>query len=71
MRAAAARGDVRADVRPAGRSSWLKDVVLRRPWLAPAAVCYAGITVYAELQARRRPDAGWGHDASSREEAHA
>jgi glycosyltransferase involved in cell wall biosynthesis len=66
MRAAAARGDVHADVRPAGRSSWLKDVVLRRPWLAPAAVCYTGITVYAALRARRRPDADWGHDASSR-----
>ncbi|WIM99558.1 glycosyltransferase [Actinoplanes oblitus] len=66
MRAAAARGQITADVRPAGRSSWLKDVVLRRPWLAPAAVCYAGITLYAAGQAKRRPDTGWGRDESSR-----
>ncbi|GIF13746.1 glycosyltransferase [Actinoplanes teichomyceticus] len=66
MRAAAARGEVTADVRPAGRSSWLTDVVLRRPWLAPAAACYAGITVYAAVQARRRPTAGWGRDDSTR-----
>ena len=72
MRAAAARGEITADVRPSRRSSWLKDVVLRRPWLAPAAVCYVGITVYAATQARRRPDAGWGRDDSTRqEEAHA
>ncbi|MFI1995216.1 glycosyltransferase [Actinoplanes sp. NPDC020271] len=71
MRAAAARGEIKADVRAAGRSSWLKDVVLRRPWLAPAAVGYVGITAYAAFQAKRRTDVDWGHDASSREEAHA
>ncbi|GGR51366.1 hypothetical protein GCM10010168_82760 [Actinoplanes ianthinogenes] len=66
MRKAAARGQINADVRPSGRSSWLKDVVLRRPWLAPAAVCYVGITLYAAAQAKRRPDDGWGRDESSR-----
>ncbi|GIE88900.1 glycosyltransferase [Actinoplanes regularis] len=72
MRAAAARGEIKADVRPSGRSSWLKDVVLRRPWLAPAAICYVGITVYAALQARRHPATDWGRDESTRqEEAHA
>ncbi|AEV84002.1 glycosyltransferase [Actinoplanes sp. SE50] len=71
MRAAAARGEIQAAVRPSGRSSWLKDVVLRRPWLAPAAVCYVAITVYAAVQARRRPDTEWGRDASTRESASA
>ncbi|BCY11886.1 glycosyltransferase [Actinoplanes sp. L3-i22] len=71
MRAAAARGEITADVRAAGRSSWLKDVVLRRPWLAPAAVAYVGITVYAALRARRSGPVDWGHDTSTREEAHA
>lgn len=50
-------------VREAGNSAWLK-VSLRRPWLLPAAVCYFGITVAADLKARRGTD--WGHDASSR-----
>ena len=72
MRAAAARGEISASVRPSSGSSWLKDVVLRRPWLAPAAVAYVTITVYAAAQARRRPDAGWGRDESTRrEETHA
>jgi glycosyltransferase involved in cell wall biosynthesis len=72
MRAAATRGDVTADVRSADRSSWLKDVVLRRPWLAPAAACYVGITVYAAMRARGRGAQRWGHDDSTRQEkAHA
>jgi len=67
MRTASARGDVGAAVRSADRSSWLKDVVLRRPWLAPAAVCYVGITLCAALRARGgNPD--WGHDDSTRQE---
>nr|WP_296068241.1 glycosyltransferase [uncultured Actinoplanes sp.] len=68
MRAAAARGDVGATVRSADRSSWLKDVVLRRPWLVPAAACYAGITVYAAVRARRGTGQGWGRDDSTRQE---
>ncbi len=67
MRAAATRGEIKADVRASGRSSWLKDVVLRRPWLAPAAVCYVGITVYAALLARRSGPVDWGRDGSTRE----
>ncbi|MEV0899936.1 glycosyltransferase family 2 protein [Actinoplanes sp. NPDC049802] len=72
MRAAAANGEIKTEVRAPGRSSWLKDVVLRRPWLAPAAVCYVAITVYAAAQAKRRPDTGWLRDDSTRQEgAHA
>jgi glycosyltransferase involved in cell wall biosynthesis len=68
MRAAAARGEVTVPVRAAARSSWLRDVVLPRPWLAPAAVCYVGITVWAALAAKRAGDGGaaWGRDESSR-----
>jgi hypothetical protein len=49
--------------------SWLADVVLRSPRLAPAAVCYVGITLAAEL--RRRYDrlrgrVDWGRDESTR-----
>jgi glycosyltransferase involved in cell wall biosynthesis len=56
-----------ASVRPASRLSWLRDVVLRRPWLAPAAVCYVSLTLTAALLARRRARAtAWGRDDSSR-----
>jgi glycosyltransferase involved in cell wall biosynthesis len=72
---AAIRG-TSAGVRPAARSSWLRDVVLPRPWLAPAGICYAAITVVAAVKARRSPATGaqWGRDESSRssrEESHA
>jgi glycosyltransferase involved in cell wall biosynthesis len=56
-------------VRPADRLSWLRDVVLPRPWLGPAGVCYAGITLLADLLARRVPSnagAVWERDESSR-----
>jgi glycosyltransferase involved in cell wall biosynthesis len=67
MRAAASRGEITVPVRPAARMSWLRDVVLPKPWLAPAAVCYVGITVYAGYAAKRAgDDVSWGHDASSR-----
>jgi glycosyltransferase involved in cell wall biosynthesis len=54
-------------VRRARRGSWLVDVVLPRPWLLPAGVCYAGLTLLAAAAARR-PAArrGWGRDESSR-----
>ena len=70
MRAAAASGEVATPVRAAARLSWLHDVVLPRPWLAPAAVCYVAITVAAAVSARRAADGGatWGRDESSREE---
>lgn len=62
-----------AGVRRADRSSWLRDVVLPRPWLVPAGICYAAITVLAAAKARRSPASGgaWGRDESSREESHA
>jgi hypothetical protein len=56
-------------VRSASNTSWLTDVVLRKPWLAPAGVCYAALIVAAELTARRAAGRGgvaWGHDQSSR-----
>jgi glycosyltransferase involved in cell wall biosynthesis len=68
MRAAAARGEVPVTVRRSVRSSWLRDVVLPHPSLAPAAACYVALTLVAELRARRRPGVAWGHDASSRTE---
>jgi hypothetical protein len=51
-------------VRAARRSSWLRDVVLPRPWLAPAGVFYAAITLIAERRSRTTTD--WGRDDSSR-----
>lgn len=54
-------------VRPASRLSWLRDVVLRRPWLAPAAAGYVWLTLTAAVLARQRSrQAGWGRDESSR-----
>jgi hypothetical protein len=54
-------------VRQASRLSWLRDVVLRRPWLAPAAVCYVSLTLIAALLARGRGrQRAWGRDDSSR-----
>ncbi len=53
--------------RAAARLSWLRDVVLPRPWLAPAAVCYVAITLTAALLARRyRRAPAWGRDESTR-----
>lgn len=53
-------------VRSSARSSWLRDVVLPRPWLAPAAVVYVAVTLVAAFQARRHPHDGWGRDNSTR-----
>ncbi len=68
LRAAAARGEIRTDVRPADRWSWLRDVVLPHPWLAPAAVCYLVITTMAAVRARRVGASStiWERDQSSR-----
>lgn len=68
---AGAGGSVPVAVRPASRSSWLRDVVLPRPWLLPAGACYAGLVAVAELTARRNARHGttWGRDESSREVA--
>ena len=57
-------------VRPARRMSWLHDVVVPRPWLAPAAACYVVLTAMAALRARRPAGAtGWARDESSRQAA--
>lgn len=56
-------------VRRSRRASWLRDVVLPRPWLAPAAVVYVALTGWAALRARQAPAAGaaaWGRDGSTR-----
>jgi glycosyltransferase involved in cell wall biosynthesis len=68
LRAAGAGGAVPTGVRRAANTSWLRDVVMRRPWLAPAAACYVAIILSAEIVARRsgRRGVGWGHDQSSR-----
>ncbi|WP_166136630.1 glycosyltransferase [Nocardioides ochotonae] len=58
-----------AAVRDADRWSWLRDVVVPRPWLAPAAVVYVALSARAALEARRQRGAAapaWGHDESTR-----
>ncbi|WP_347354590.1 glycosyltransferase [Intrasporangium sp.] len=57
-------------VRSADRLSWLRDVVLRDPRLAPAGAVYAVITLAAALLARRSPedDTTWQRDESTRAE---
>lgn len=52
-------------VRTSSRTSWLRDVVLPHPWLAPAGAVYAAITLLAEAGARRT-STGWERDTSSR-----
>jgi len=55
-------------VRPADRWTWLRDVVVPRPWLAPAGVVYAVVTLLAEHRARRTAGSTtWGRDESSRQ----
>jgi hypothetical protein len=44
-------------------------VVVPRPWLAPAAVCYVVLTAVAALRARRAGASGWARDESSRQAA--
>lgn len=55
-----------AGIRASRPSSWLRDVVLPRPWLLPAGAVYVAITVLAALGARRRPGTAWGRDESTR-----
>jgi glycosyltransferase involved in cell wall biosynthesis len=61
-------GVLRGAGRRKARMSWFAEVVVPNPSLAPAAVCYAAITVAAAILARRRQPAGasWGRDESSR-----
>ena len=57
-----------AAVRPSDRWSWLRDVVVPRPWLAPAGVVYVVVTLLAERRARRTAGSTtWGRDESSRQ----
>jgi hypothetical protein len=51
---------------PSRPLTWLTHVVLRRPWLAPAAIIYATITLIAELRSRRGGPVAWGRDESTR-----
>jgi glycosyltransferase involved in cell wall biosynthesis len=55
-------------VRRAGRWGWLRDVVVPRPWLAPAGVLYVALILAAEVAARRQVRHGvtWGRDDSTR-----
>lgn len=66
MRAAADRGELEISVRPSDRWSWLRDVVVPHPYLAPAAAVYVAITVIAGFRARRARAVSWGHDTSTR-----
>jgi glycosyltransferase involved in cell wall biosynthesis len=66
LRQAARSGPLRVR-RPSG-TSWLRDVVMPRPWLLPAGACYLALTLLAEYAARRG-DRGWGRDESSRDES--
>lgn len=55
-----------AQIRDTSPWSWLRDVVLPRPWLAPAGACYAAITLLAALRARRGSADSWERDDSTR-----
>ena len=46
--------------RAASNTSWLRHVVLPRPWLWPAGLCYAAVTLAAERMSRRE-NLTWGH----------
>jgi glycosyltransferase involved in cell wall biosynthesis len=68
MRAAGHEGLLSADVRPASRLSWLRDVVAPHPWLIPAALVYLSLTTWAALWAKATPHSQeWGKDESSRD----
>lgn len=66
MRRAAADQGIDAVVRPSDRWSWLRDVVMPQPRLAPNALAYVAITMLAGYRARRAPHGGWGRDESTR-----
>ncbi|WP_246001646.1 glycosyltransferase family 2 protein [Allorhizocola rhizosphaerae] len=55
-----------ASTRPPARSSWLKDVLLPRPWLLPAAVAYLAVTLIAAHKAKRAENNHWERDESTR-----
>jgi glycosyltransferase involved in cell wall biosynthesis len=56
-----------AGVRRSDRWSWLRDVVLPRPWLAPAGLVYVVLTIVAAVKAKRSAGATtWERDESTR-----
>lgn len=67
MRQAAGRGNVPTTVRRADRWSWLRDVAIKEPRLAGAAVVYVAITLLAAVRARQGPlnDLSWGRRPTS------
>jgi hypothetical protein len=70
VRALTASADAQAEPGRESRMSWLRDVALRNPRLAPAAAWYAAITITAALLAKlpQRSGQAWGRDDSSRQE---
>ncbi len=67
LRAAAAAGEVQAQVRPSDRWAWLREVVAPHPRLWFAAVPYVAITAAAAFGARRSARSqDWGRDDSTR-----
>lgn len=70
MRRAAVEGGTSAVVRSSDRWSWLRDVVLRHPHLAPDAVAFVSITMLAGYGARRARSTDWGRDESTRMLSH-
>lgn len=67
MRVQAGTAGVRSSVAPADRTAWLRVVLLKRPWLAPAAAWYVALTLAAAMGARRDDHGTWGRDESSRQ----
>lgn len=68
LRTASHRGQVSTSVRRSDRWAWLRDVVMREPRLALAAIPYVGFTLTAAIFARlqARSGAAWGRDESTR-----
>jgi glycosyltransferase involved in cell wall biosynthesis len=69
LRTLAAHHSIGGVVRPAERWSWLRNVVLPNPTLAPAALVYVALSIWAALAARRHPrlSSAWGRDDTTRE----
>ena len=65
MRARAGTQGVPVGVTQSDRTAFLR-VVGRRPWLAPAACCYAALTLAASWAARRGNGSAWARDESTR-----
>lgn len=67
MRRAGRDGSVPVQIRAADRFSWLREVVVSEPRLAPAGFVYAILTLLAAVLARRTVNDGrWERDESTR-----